>query len=220
MQSFAWQASSPQPFPAASSRRPLVLWIELLGRDACDSRAEISASHMKLTNDDLSTLYGRHSREIFRYLKRETGDSQAAIDLVGETFAQAVKGRRKFRGESLNEARAWLFGIARNLAHGFQKKQRIERNTMIRLGLERAEIEIDDDELTPEEASALVEESLSRVKDEYREAIRLRYLEGQSYATLADSLGVSEDVARARVSRGIRRMRQLAEEAPGAEEQA
>lgn len=176
---------------------------------------------MHLTNDHLSALYGRHSREIFHYLKRETGDSQAALDLVGETFAQAVRSRRRFRGKSLDEARSWLFGIARNLALDYRRKRRVERSAMDRLNLERSEIGTDDEaEPSIEQVWNLVEVSMSRLKDEYREAVRLRYLEGQTYAELADSLGVSEDVARARVSRGIRRMRELTDETARAEEQA
>jgi len=175
---------------------------------------------MYLSNEQLSTLYGRHSEELFRYFKREVGEPQAAVDLVGETFAQAVRGRNKFRGDSLEDARAWLFGIARNLARGFHKRGVVEQKMMESLALERAVIQTDiepDRELSPEEASALVEESLSQLKPEYREAIELRYLANRDYPHVAQALGVTEDVARARVSRGIKRLRQLAFETGRAE---
>lgn len=175
---------------------------------------------MHLTNDQLSTLYGRHSEELFRFFRREVADSQAAIDLVGETFAQAVRGRKKFRGDSLEDARAWLFGIARNLVRTYHKRGVIERKMMESLGLERVEVSSDPDEepeLTAEETSALVEESLAQLKPEYREAIELRYLANREYSSVAEALGVTEDVARARVSRGIKRLRQLAFETERAE---
>lgn len=175
---------------------------------------------MHLTNDHLSILYERHSRELFRYLKREVGDSHVALELVGETFAQAVSSRRKFKGNSLSEARPWLFGIARNLTLRYQLKSQVERRAMDRLGLERPELEPDAElELPPEAVSELVRKYLSGLKVEYREAVTLRYLEGQSYAQIAASLGTSEDVARARVSRGIKKMRQLAYETLRSQEQ-
>lgn len=173
---------------------------------------------MHLSNDQLSTLYGRHSKELFRYFRREVSEPQAAIDLVGETFAQAVRGRNKFRGESLEDARGWLFGIARNLVRAYHKRGVVERKMMDSLAFERVLIPGDpveaEQELTPEEASALVEESLAKLKPEYREAIELRYLANREYSSVAEALGVTEDVARARVSRGIKRLRQVAFE-PG-----
>lgn len=169
---------------------------------------------MHLTNDQLSTLYGRHSEELFRYFRHEVGERQTAIDLVGETFAQALHSRRKFRGDSLDDARAWLFGIARNLVRSYHRTGQAEQQMMESLALERAVIQTDipEQELTPEEASALVEESLAQLKPEYREAIELRYLGNREYAHVAETLGVSEEVARARVSRGIKRLRELAVE--------
>lgn len=174
---------------------------------------------MYLSNDQLSTLYGRHSEELFRYFKREVCEPQAAVDLVGETFAQAVRGRKNFRGESLEDARAWLFGIARNLARSYHKRGVVEQKMMESLALERAVIQtdIEEPELSPEEAFVLVEESLAQLKPEYREAIELRYLANRDYPHVAEALGVSEAVARARVSRGIRRLRQLAYETGAAE---
>lgn len=175
---------------------------------------------MHLSNDQLSTLYGRHSEELFRYVRREVADSQAAIDLVGETFAQAVRGRKKFRGDSLEDARSWLFGIARNLVRMYHKSGVVERKMMESLELERVQISTDPDEeieLTFEERATLVEESLVQLKPEYREAIELRYLSNREYSSIAEALGVTEDVARARVSRGIKRLRQLAFETERAE---
>lgn len=173
---------------------------------------------MHLTNDHLSALYGRHSEELFRFFRREVGQSQAAVDLVGETFARAVRSRRRFRGKSLDDARPWLFGIARNLVRDYHRHDAVERRMMQKLELERAVIQSDPaEELSPDEASALVEESLAKLKPEYREAIELRYLANREYSSVAEELGISEDVARARVGRGIKRLRQLAYETARAE---
>lgn len=174
---------------------------------------------MTLTNEQLGTLYGRHSEELYRYFRSRVLDRQAAIDLVGETFAQAVKARKRYRGGSIDEAGPWLYGIARNLVSDYHRRGYAERKMMDRLKLERAVLQsdVEEPELTPEEASALVVESLEKLKPEYREAIELRYLANQEYAHVASALGVSEDVARTRVSRGIRRLRKLAFDAESAE---
>ena len=50
-----------------------------------------------------------------------------------------------------------------------------------------------------------------RLGTEQRDILRLRVVEGRTYAEVAVELGISEDNARARVSRALRALR----EAPG-----
>jgi DNA-directed RNA polymerase specialized sigma24 family protein len=66
-----------------------------------------------LTSEQIGDLYRAHGRELLLFLARRTCDAQIALDLLGETFAQAVLHRRRFRGDSDEVARAWLFGITR-----------------------------------------------------------------------------------------------------------
>ena len=47
-------------------------------------------------------------------------------------------------------------------------------------------------------------DELARLIDDQRDALRLRVVEERSYPEVADALGVSEQTARARVSRGLR----------------
>jgi RNA polymerase sigma-70 factor (ECF subfamily) len=48
--------------------------------------------------------------------------------------------------------------------------------------------------------------ALGELRPDQREALRLRVIEGKSYSEIAGALGCSEDVVRARVSRGLRRL--------------
>jgi RNA polymerase sigma-70 factor (ECF subfamily) len=170
---------------------------------------------MKLTRNDIAQLYLRNAEDLTDYLFGRVGDSQAAIDLLGETFAAAIRGRRRFRGKSLDDGRGWLFGIASNLAAQYHRDGFAERRMMVKLGMERpvlesheeALVEIADLELTVDRVNRVI----GQLKHEYREAIEMRLLNDRSYTDMAKSLGVSEDVARARVSRGLKRLRQLVE---------
>jgi RNA polymerase sigma factor (sigma-70 family) len=58
-------------------------------------------------------IFDRHSRSVYRYLRRRVGADLAA-DLTAETFARAFSARDRYeqRGES---ALPWLLGIATNL---------------------------------------------------------------------------------------------------------
>jgi len=60
-----------------------------------------------------AVLFDRHAAYIHRYLARRT-DSQAAEDLVAETFLTAFRKRRRYQHGYAN-ARPWLYGIATHL---------------------------------------------------------------------------------------------------------
>jgi hypothetical protein len=54
----------------------------------------------RLGPSSFSELYARHQRGLLAFFMRRTFDAEASVDLVGETFAQAFTGRRRFRGRS------------------------------------------------------------------------------------------------------------------------
>lgn len=173
---------------------------------------------MALSPHDISELYTRHSKELLRYFVRRTFDEQVALDIVGETFASALEGRGDFRGADVEDARSWLFGIGRNVLKVYFREGGIERRAMERVQLGRieptaSEIEqveelADLDSLRVEVVAALAELPLHD-----QDAIRLRVIEQHDYESVAESLGISEQVARARVSRALQRLRGAIEQA-------
>ncbi len=77
--------------------------------------------------------------------------------------------------------------------------------------MERLELGPDDIERVEalidfEQIGRAVSAAFEKLRSEQREALRLRVIEGRSYAEVATVLGCSEDVARSRVSRGLRRL--------------
>jgi RNA polymerase sigma-70 factor (ECF subfamily) len=70
---------------------------------------------------EVGALYARHRDALLVFLVRRTADTEVALDLWAETFAQAVANRRRYRGTTDAEAAGWLFGIARRqLAHYYR----------------------------------------------------------------------------------------------------
>ena len=53
---------------------------------------------------DHAELDDRHAEELLRFLARRTLDPQAALDLVGETFAAAGAARRRSRRRRRGDA--------------------------------------------------------------------------------------------------------------------
>jgi RNA polymerase sigma-70 factor (ECF subfamily) len=62
-----------------------------------------------------------------------------------------------------------------------------------------------------EEVRAGVVEAFGRLSDDQRQAMTLRVIEGRPYEEVAQTLSCSEQAARARVSRGLRRLAGLLE---------
>jgi RNA polymerase sigma-70 factor (ECF subfamily) len=57
-----------------------------------------------------------------------------------------------------------------------------------------------------ERVGDVILEALSTLPEEQRRAVRLRVIDGSSYRRVAETLGCTEATARARVSRGLRRI--------------
>src|SRR4051812_15221668 len=135
-----------------------------------------------LTNEALGQLYELHARAILVFLTRRTFDAEIALDLLGETFAEAVVSRRSFRGADETTAKAWLYSIARHqLAHYF-KRGAVERRGLRRLRLDapsapEAELQRVEELAGLDDARDVIAGALARLPDDHREAIQLRIVE-------------------------------------------
>jgi RNA polymerase sigma-70 factor (ECF subfamily) len=161
--------------------------------------------------DTFVALYRRESPMLLTFCARRVLDAETALDLVAETFAQAFKGRRSFRGRTEVEARAWLLTIARRQIVRYLERGALDRKLVQKVGLHVPAMapdeiaEVDRRAGLPELRATLGAE-LAKLTDDQREALRLRVVEERPYQEVAASLGVSEATARARVSRGLRAM--------------
>jgi RNA polymerase sigma-70 factor (ECF subfamily) len=173
--------------------------------------------------DAFAALYDREAHDVLVFIARRTLDAELALDLTAETFAQAFRGRRGFRGSTVAEERAWLFTIARRQISRYQRRGVIERRAMAALGASVPHVSEDDVREIEETAGlhdlrAALGEELQRLSDDQRRALQLRVVEERSYPEVASALGVSEQTARARVSRGLRALARALEPALAAEE--
>jgi RNA polymerase sigma-70 factor (ECF subfamily) len=165
-----------------------------------------------LSADEVAELYDRYAEAILAFLVRRTWDPEIAVDILAETFAVAIEGRHRFRGRDREAARAWLYGIARHLLADHFRRDGAQRRALGRLGIERRPLTDGEYERIEElagtsELRERVAEELDALPVDQREAVRLRVVEEQGYQTLARALDISQDTARARVSRGLQALR-------------
>jgi RNA polymerase sigma-70 factor (ECF subfamily) len=165
----------------------------------------------RLDADLLAAAYERDARRMLVYFTRRLYDAQLAVDLVGETYARAFELRRRFHGDpaDVEALAAWVFGIGRNVLNETLRRGAAERRALRRAGVVAPALAAEElariEELAAlRELRAAVAAALAELSVQQREAVRLRVVDELDYAAVADRLGISEQAARARVSRGLR----------------
>src|SRR5690242_12062102 len=71
---------------------------------------------------EIEELLSAHGDRLLRSAYLLCGNVTEAQDLVQETFLQALKSTRRFRGDSV--IYTWLHGILRNLSHRHRRNQK------------------------------------------------------------------------------------------------
>ncbi|WP_028067724.1 RNA polymerase sigma factor [Solirubrobacter soli] len=156
-----------------------------------------------------AAFYDAYSERVLIYLTRRVLDVDTAFDLLSETFATALEQRRKFRGDTAEEEQGWLFAIARTELARYWRHGRVERGALARLGvplpgLTDPEIERIEELAGVAGLAKQLHAAMRTLPEDQRRAVELRVVCECGYPDVAGRLGVSEQTARARVSRGLR----------------
>jgi RNA polymerase sigma factor (sigma-70 family) len=164
--------------------------------------------------DAFAEFYRRHVAAITTFLRRRCGSTEVAFDLAAESFASAVAGLGTYRRDR-GSARGWLFAIALDELRQAQRKGVVEERARRRLELEP--ILLDDEALARVEEivnDGALSRALGELPETERAAVQARVVDERDYADVAQEIGCSAMVVRQRVSRGLRRIRAMAEETP------
>jgi RNA polymerase sigma factor (sigma-70 family) len=159
--------------------------------------------------DAFAEFYDAYARRVLTFLARRVFDAEVALDLTSETFAVALERRLQFRGRTAEEEQGWLFAIARSQLTHFFRRGEVERTAIRKLALQVPQLSNEEIERIEtlaglQDAAVHLDDALHHLPQEQREAVELRVIEEKGYAEIATVLGVTQQVARQRVSRGLR----------------
>lgn len=151
-------------------------------------------------------LYEAHAAELAAYLGRLTGDREAAIDLMQDTFISGMRDEAGLRDPT--KVRAWLFRIATRLASKRRRRARLIAFVPF-TGREPAPGDAFDAE------RATVRTALASISTDQAAALVLHYGHGFTRAEIAELAGRSEETVKSRIARGRKALLRALDEQGG-----
>lgn len=168
--------------------------------------------------DAFDLLVTRYSQDVYAVLLRLTEDPEEAGDLTQETFVNALKSIKTFRGDA--ELRTWLIRIAINSSRNrfrWWKRRRRDRTISLDATVGDSQMTVGDmiesSGKNPEEMAIRLErerslrQAMTEIQDIYREAIVLCDIEGYSYEEIGRMLDINIGTVKSRIARGREELR-------------
>jgi RNA polymerase sigma-70 factor (ECF subfamily) len=155
---------------------------------------------------EFEALYDQHSREVWALAYARWMDTDQAMDVMQEAFLRLWK--QWEIGEEIQNPRAWLLRVARNLAED-QAKSAFRRNGTqppeVLDGV-RSKQPMPIERLERNELFALVRGVLEELAPADREILTLRYALDYDANTIADRLEIATTAVHMRLSRARQRL--------------
>lgn len=185
---------------------------------AKEARARLEAAMRRLAAGEqaaLGDIYRSTHAKLFGIALRILGNRRDAEDTIQDVYVALWQKAKRY-----DPARAspisWLAVVARNNAID-RLRRRAGRG--VSAPVEAAEMLADpvplaEDQMVDAEHSARIHTCLAELEAQQGEAIRGAYLEGQTYATLAELQGVPLSTMKSRIRRGLARLKVCLEREP------
>jgi RNA polymerase sigma-70 factor (ECF subfamily) len=154
-------------------------------------------------------LYDHYQPSVYRFLYYRTRSVVVAEDLCSETFFRALRNMSSFRWQG-KDFGAWLMTIARNLAtdHFKAGRTRLEMTTED-MGQHDDATEGPENAVLASLTNEILLESLTKLPNEQRDCLIMRFLQGMSIAETAAALGRSDGAIKQLQLRGVRNLAKL-----------
>lgn len=163
--------------------------------------------------DAFVEAYDAYADKVYRFIYFKVGDALEAQDLTSSVFLKTWNYIRQNSVTDYKTLPALFYKIARNVVVDHYRKNSREETVALENSPE-AEMIVDQGQDLLSKAALesdleLIKEKLSELKDEYREAIILRYVDELSVAEMATILDKSAGNVRILTFRALNALREL-----------
>jgi RNA polymerase sigma-70 factor, ECF subfamily len=158
---------------------------------------------------DFTELYRAHLRDVYSYAYYRIGNHHDAEDLTEQTFLQAYRHFERAQRESNGRPlRPWLIRIAHNLAANYYRDRSRKPVTQLDdAGVLTAPLGTEEMVEGREEVKEVLE-GVSKLPDDRREALIMRFALGMDNREIARSLDRSEGATKVLIHRAIKQLEQ------------
>lgn len=160
------------------------------------------------------SLVKRYLKPVYNFLYRLTNDASALDDLTQITFIKVWQNIKKFKQDK--NFRTWLYTIAKNTAYDYFKKKKTTPFSFFEDSEGNNKLEnISEDEILPLEllgkadAAKELEIALSKISDQYRIILLMRYKDGFSLQEISEILNLPYNTVKSQHQRGLKALRQI-----------
>ena len=171
------------------------------------SDGELAALALAGRQTAFRELLDRHRAPVFRLVRGNTGDDDAALDVTQEAFIAAFAALKSYDGT--RSFKTWMARIALNRCRDWARRRAVRRFFSLALPIEAAAT-VSDDSIPPDQQMddraelARVREGIARLPPAIREPLILHTIEGLTQVETAEILGISEKAVETRIYRARR----------------
>jgi RNA polymerase sigma-70 factor (ECF subfamily) len=177
-----------------------------VARRADGSDRNLLEDFLRGDHDAFAELMRRHEDRIFALALRMTGSHSDALEATQETFINAFRRAKQFRGDSAFGT--WLYRIGINTC-----KDHLRRRKEVTLEPDAGAFDAPSGVRVDESVVRRLDlrDALTRLPHDYREAVVMHDLGGIPYEEIASLTGAPLGTVKSRISRGRRMLAQLLE---------
>jgi RNA polymerase sigma-70 factor (ECF subfamily) len=153
----------------------------------------------------LGVLYERYKIKLFNYFLKTTKDYDISNDLLMETFERIYKYRNSYK--SVKNVRPWIYQIASNLIKDhFKKSGKMKEIAEMKMEVITVIPDSEDDKKYRNKQLMV---ALGKLNPSERNIINMYYLLEMGYKDIAVNQDITENNARIKVCRALKKLKEL-----------
>ena len=157
---------------------------------------------------DVGKLYEEYFQMVYKYLYVLSGSADLSEDLTQETFYQAVKSFKEFRGDC--KVSVWLCQIAKHHWYKEAKRRNLYKPEPLEAIMDTlASGEETEKEMLEREEKKILYERIEKLEEKTREVMQLRLSGDLSFREIGEILGRTENWARVTFYRGKQKIMEV-----------
>lgn len=175
-----------------------------------EDKLRIELQWVKQAKEDprgFEPLYNKYYEQIFRYIYQRMDDKDLAYDITSQVFLKAMHNIHKYEYRGVPFA-SWLYRIAKSELYQSFRDNKARRTVNVE-SMQIFEMMDEWDEDHSDENRKKLLKALGELDDEEVQMLELRFFEKRSFKEIGEILDITENNAKVKSHRVIKKMRKL-----------